>query len=82
MHLQIITPTGTQYEGEVGRFQFTSATGMMEFLPGHAPMIAEVKAGSIHTESEEIACGAGVVRIENDEITVVCEPAHALGESS
>ena len=55
---------------------------MMEFLPGHAPMIAEVKAGSIHTESEEIACGAGVVRIENDEITVVCEPAHALGESS
>ncbi len=75
MHLHIITPTGTAYEGEVGRFQFTSATGMMEFLPGHAPMIAEVKAGNIHTENEEIVCGAGVVRIENDEITVVCEPS-------
>jgi F-type H+-transporting ATPase subunit epsilon len=49
MHLQIITPTGTQYEGEVKRFQFTSATGLMEFLPGHAPMIAELKEGSIHT---------------------------------
>ena len=81
MHLQIITPTGTMHEGEVKRFQFPSATGLMEFLPGHTPMIAELKEGSIHTESEEIACGAGVVRIENDEITVVCEPSHALGDS-
>ena len=75
MHLQIITPTGTTYEGEVKRFQFPSATGLMEFLSGHAPMIAELKEGNIHTESEEIACGAGVLRIENDEITVVCEPS-------
>jgi len=80
MKLQIITPTGTTYDGEVKRFQFTSATGLMEFLPGHAPMIAELKEGSIHTESEEISCGDGVVRIENDDITVVCEPAHAPGD--
>ncbi|MBQ6750677.1 MAG: F0F1 ATP synthase subunit epsilon [Bacteroidaceae bacterium] len=73
MHLQIITPTGTTYEGEVERFQFPSTTGLMEFLPGHAPMIAEVKEGTIHTEDDEMDCGAGVVKIENDEITVVCE---------
>ena len=81
MHLQIITPTGTTYEGEVKRFQFPSATGLMEFLPEHAPMIAELKEGSIHTENEEMACGAGVVRIENDEISVVGEPVNALGNS-
>ncbi|MBR1491691.1 MAG: F0F1 ATP synthase subunit epsilon [Bacteroidaceae bacterium] len=81
MHLQIITPTGTTYDGDVERFQFPSTTGLMEFLPGHAPMIAELKEGSIHTESEEINCGNGVVRIENDEITVVCEPVRMLGES-
>ncbi len=81
MHLQIITPTGTTYDGDVERFQFPSTTGLMEFLPGHAPMIAEVKEGIIHTESEEINCGNGVVRIENDEITVVCEPARMLSES-
>lgn len=73
MHLQIITPTGTTYEGEVERFQFPSATGLMEFLPGHAPMIAELKEGVICTEDEELDCGAGVVKIENDEIRVVCE---------
>ena len=81
MHLQILTPTGTTYDGDVERFQFPSTTGLMEFLPGHAPMIAELKEGSIHTESEEINCGNGVVRIENDEITVVCEPVYALDES-
>lgn len=81
MHLQIITPTGTTYDGDVERFQFPSTTGLMEFLPGHAPMIAELKEGSIHTESEEINCGNGVVRIENDEITVVCEPVYVLDES-
>lgn len=73
MHLQIITPTGTKFDDEVERFQFTSANGMMEFLPGHAPMIAEVKEGYINTDEEELDCGNGVVRIENDEITVVCE---------
>ena len=81
MHLQIITPTGTTYDGDVERSQFPSTTGLMEFLPGHAPMIAELKEGSIHTESEEINCGNGVVRIENDEITVVCEPVYAQDES-
>ena len=81
MHLQIITPTGIKYDGDVERFQFTSANGMMEFLPGHAPMIAEIKEGYIQTETEKVECGNGVVRIENDEITVVCEPAYALCES-
>ena len=43
MKLQIITPTGINSNSNVNRFQFTSANGMMEFLPGHAPMIAEIK---------------------------------------
>ena len=81
MILSIITPQGVSFEGEVKRFQFPSAKGLMEFLPGHAPMIAELKEGSIHTESEAINCGNGVVRIENDEIKVVCEPARQLDES-
>ena len=73
MKLQIITPTGINSNSNVNRFQFTSANGMMEFLPGHAPMIAEIKKGFIHTEADDIACGNGVVKINDDTITVVCE---------
>lgn len=73
MTLRITTPTGITFEGEINRLQFTSATGLMEFLPGHAPMIAEVKAGVITANDKEVECGNGVVRIENDKIEVVCE---------
>lgn len=73
MRLKITTPTGITFEGEVKRFQFPSATGLMEFLPGHAPMIAAMKAGVIVTDNGEMECGNGVVRIENDNIEVVCE---------
>lgn len=73
MTLRITTPTGITFEGEINCLQFTSATGLMEFLPGHAPMIAEVKAGVITANDKEVECGNGVVRIENDKIEVVCE---------
>ena len=73
MILSIITPKGVSFEGEVMRFQFPSAKGLMEFLPGHAPMIAEVKRGRIVTDTQELECGDGVVRIKDDKIVVVCE---------
>lgn len=73
MKLTIITPHGITYEGEINRFHFPSTTGFMEYLTGHAPMIAEVRKGTIVTDSGEIECGNGVVKIENDEIKVVCE---------
>lgn len=73
MILNIITPQGVSFEGEVKRFQFPSAKGLMEFLPGHAPMIAQVKRGKIVTDTQELECGDGVVRIKDDKIVVVCE---------
>lgn len=73
MKLQIITPTGIQYDGEIQRLQFASATGLMEVLPGHAPMIAELKACTMQTDTQGLDVGNGVVRILNDEIKVVCE---------
>ncbi len=73
MKLKVITPKGISYEGEVGRVQLRSTTGLLEVLDGHAPMIAEVKEGQIVTDKQEIACGAGVVRVQNNNVEVVCE---------
>ena len=73
MILQIITPKGKEYEGEVRRVQFTSTTGLMEILDGHAPMIAAVCEGSIVTDVQSIVCGKGVLRVENNIVTAVCE---------
>ena len=73
MNLTVITPKGISYDGEVARVQFRSTTGLMEVLQNHAPMIAELKAGKIMTDKDEIECGDGVVRVINNRIEAVCE---------
>ena len=73
MNLQIITPQGIKHSGEVHRVQFRSATGLMEVLDGHAPMIAELRAGTVVTDAGEIACGDGVVKVNDNEVKVICE---------
>lgn len=73
MKLTVITPQGISYEGEVGRVQLRSTNGLLEVLENHAPMIAEVKSGSIVTDREEIKCGDGVVKVLNNNIEVICE---------
>ncbi len=73
MKLTVITPQGISYDGEVARVQFRSTTGLMEVLQNHAPMIAELKAGKIVTDKDEIECGEGVVKVLNNEIEAVCE---------
>lgn len=73
MKLKVITPQGISYDGEVNRVQLHSTTGLLEVLENHAPMIAEVKEGQIITDKENIDCGAGVMKVRNNEIEVVCE---------
>ncbi len=73
MKLTVITPQGISYDGEVARVKFRSTTGLMEVLQNHAPMIAELKAGKIVTDKDEIECGEGVVKVLNNEIEAVCE---------
>lgn len=73
MKLNIITPRGISYNGEVSRVQLRSTTGLLEVLDNHAPMIAEVKAGTIVTDKETIDCGDGVMRVQNNEVEIVCE---------
>ncbi|MBQ9641285.1 MAG: hypothetical protein IJV06_06970 [Bacteroidaceae bacterium] len=73
MKLQIITPQGIRHSGEASRVQFRSAQGLMEVLDGHAPMIAELRAGTVTTDAETFDCGDGVVKVENNEVKIICE---------
>lgn len=73
MRLKIITPTGIKYEGEVSRVQFPAATGLAEILENHDKMIAAVRTGQIITDKDSFECNGGVLRVENNIVTVVCE---------
>ena len=73
MNLRIITPTGLKYEGEVSRVQFPAATGLAEILENHDKMIAAVRTGKIITDKDSFECNGGVLRVENNIVTIVCE---------
>ena len=53
--------------------QFRSAMGLMEVLDNHAPMIAELRAGMVVTDVGECACGNGVVKVNENQVKVICE---------
>ena len=73
MNLQIITPTGIRFQGTVRQIQFRSHTGLMEILENHAPLIAELKAGTIKTDAGDFNCGDGVLKVKDNEVKVICE---------
>ncbi|MBQ7157422.1 MAG: hypothetical protein IJR86_06495 [Bacteroidaceae bacterium] len=73
MNLRIITPHGIKFEGEVSRIQFPAATGLMEILDGHAPLIAAVREGEAMLDDNLIDIGGGVLKVENNNVTIVCE---------
>lgn len=73
MKLKIVTPMGVKYEGEVGRVQFPAHTGLAEILENHDKMIAAVRKGKIVTDAQEFECDGGVLRVENNVVTVVSE---------
>lgn len=73
MFLRILTPHGVKYEGECSRLQFPAAKGLMEILQDHAPMIVAVREGTATIDDEHLDIGGGVLRVENNNITIVCE---------
>lgn len=73
MNLRIITPHGIKFEGEVSRIQFPADTGLMEILDGHAPLIAAVREGEAMLDDNLIDIGGGVLKVENNNVTIVCE---------
>ena len=45
----------------------------MEVLDDHAPLIAELRAGKVVTDVGDFSCGDGVVKVENNQVKVICE---------
>ncbi|MCR5314167.1 MAG: F0F1 ATP synthase subunit epsilon [Bacteroidaceae bacterium] len=73
MFLRIITPQGVKYDGQVTHVRFPAVKGLMEILDGHAPMIAAVCEGEVTVDDDVIEIGGGVLKVENNKVTIVCE---------
>jgi F-type H+-transporting ATPase subunit epsilon len=84
MKLEIITPKKTIREEDVDFVSMEGADGSFGVLPGHMPLLAELKiAPLIFTkgkENEFVAVMGGVARVLSDVVTIVTDDAEEAME--
>lgn len=80
MNVQILTPTGKTYSGEVMGVQLPGITGSFEVLNQHAPLVSALKAGKLKilvdkNRNEFFQIEEGFVEVLNNQVTVMVEGA-------
>ncbi|MDR3133237.1 MAG: ATP synthase F1 subunit epsilon [Prevotellaceae bacterium] len=78
MNIQIVSPKGTLYEGELQYAVFPGKAGEFAVYPGHAPLISMLSKGAIRCitgtgKDETIPVGGGFVEVNRNKITVCVE---------
>lgn len=77
MRLEIVSPDGLLFGGEVERVSLPGLSGVFDVLPRHAPMIAALGPGTIryeegHKRYEESIQG-GFIEVRDDRLAVCVE---------
>lgn len=75
--LRILTPSSGETHEATAVF-LPGAMGSFEVLPGHAALISALVGGDLRwrtpaSEEESLPVKSGMVRVENDVVTVCCE---------
>ena len=78
MHLEILTPGGKTYSGEVMGVQLPGVTGSFEVLDKHAPIVAALKSGRLKVllnknSNENFEIEGGFVEVLDNKVTVMVE---------
>lgn len=79
--LDIVTPEGTAFQGQVESLVLPAWEGLLGVLPGHESMVVAMKPGPLHYEfggkTEWMAVSGGFARIDPDKVVLLAETAEA-----
>ena len=82
--LRIVTPYREVVMEEVKEAQVPGKEGYLGILPGHAPLISELKVGEITyrqgSQSTHLAVSGGFVEVLPDQVTILAETAEKADE--
>ena len=87
LHLEIITPSGSIYNGSALEVTLPGEEGEFGVLPHHASLTTQLQAGVIDIEREDkaiesIVVNWGVVQVDEEKVVVLVDGAVAIrGES-
>ena len=86
MKLEIVTPMGKIFEGDVKEAVFPGSEGEFGVLDGHAPLITTLSPGTItikNDKEEVIAINWGYVEVNPDRVNVLVDDAvHVSGNGT
>ncbi len=84
LQLEIVTPTRQLFVGEVDEVTVPGLEGYLGILPGHAPLLSELKVGvlsfRVGSERTRLYCGWGFVEVLPGQVSVLAEHAEMPNE--
>ena len=84
INLEIVTPDKLFFSGEVDEVMVPGAEGALGILPGHAPLLSELKVGilsyKVGSQETQLSCGWGFVEVLSDSVAVLAEIAETREE--
>ena len=79
LHLQIITPDKRLVQDDADAVQMPGKSGYLGILPGHAPLITELKAGELSYSkggnTQYLAVTWGFAEVLPDKVTILADAA-------
>lgn len=84
MNIEIVTPEARVYEETIDSVVMPTTSGEIDILPGHIPIVTEIKAGEIIvTKSgtrQSLAISKGFAQCVGDKISILAEDAIHIDE--
>lgn len=79
LKLQVLTPEKEAINAIVDSVYLEGSQGRLGILPGHTTLIANLSFGILELDTgsgaEQVLCGAGLVEVSNDTVTVLVRSA-------
>lgn len=87
MKMEIVTPHGVIFDGDVKSIILPGSEGEFGVLPEHASLVTTLKSGVIEIEKadgskELVAINWGHAKVDSDKITVLADGAVPMGGTS
>jgi F-type H+-transporting ATPase subunit epsilon len=85
LRLELVTPRGPVYEGDVRQVILPGAAGEMGILPRHAPLVTQLAVGRMRVEKTdgewvEFAVADGFAKVQGDKVIVLADSAQESSE--
>ena len=77
--VNIVTPDGKVYDGEVEMVSVRTVEGELGILPKHIPLVAPLTVGAVRLKKgstvEKVAVSGGFVEVRPEQVTILAEAA-------